>query len=255
MERKLVVAWAVLTVLLLAVLGACQAQQPTPTPTPVPSPTPQEAVSPPKVDPNLKDPVKLIEAGNCGGCHTIPGVAGANGITGPNWCEPAEEVEEGEIRKEDIVAMIVAPQAEVEEGFLNVMPPVYGQMYTPEQVNILVDFIANLDCEGVTVEEPEPITPEDKDPKVLMRKAGCVGCHTIPGVEGAVGTIGPTMCEPAEEFQKGEITKDEIIEFIVDPGAEVTEGYPDIMPRVFKDVFTQEQLQILADFIANLECE
>ncbi len=151
--------------------------------------------------------------------------------------------------------MIVAPQSEVEEGYLNIMPTIYGQMFSPEQVQILVNFIAGLKCEGFEEKELEPITAADKDPKVLMRKAGCVGCHTIPGVEGARGTIGPNLCDPAEEFQHGEITKADIIEFIVDPGAEVVQGYPDIMPRIFKDVFTEEQLNILADFIAGLKCD
>lgn len=33
-----------------------------------------------------------------------------------------------------------------------------------------------------------------------MRKYGCVGCHTIPGIEGAQGRVGPPLNQFAERI-------------------------------------------------------
>jgi cytochrome c551/c552 len=100
-----------------------------------------------------------------------------------------------------------------------------------------------------------PTKPETATIEALVQKGGCSQCHTIQGIEGATGTIGPNFCEPATEFQEGKITLAFLIESILDPNAEVEEGFPsNVMPQNFSEVFTADEVELLASFIATLEC-
>ncbi|HHO55188.1 MAG TPA: hypothetical protein ENK21_02280 [Trueperaceae bacterium] len=100
------------------------------------------------------------------------------------------------------------------------------------------------------------LRPPDFDKaSALIAKAGCSACHTIPAIEGAVGTLGPSWCEPAEEFQAGEKDLEFIIESIVDPLASVDEGVNPVMPTNFGETFNHVELTTLATFIATLNCE
>jgi cytochrome c len=53
-----------------------------------------------------------------------------------------------------------------------------------------------------------------------MRRFGCAGCHTIPGIPGANGMIGPDLRGVASRFYfAGRLsnTPEQLIEWIVDP--------------------------------------
>lgn len=89
----------------------------------------------------------------------------------------------------------------------------------------------------------------------LMDRGGCRTCHTVPGISGANGKIGPSWCEPALEFQEGKVDLGFIRESIVNPNAEVGAGFPrDTMPRNFGEVFSDKEIDTLATFISTLQC-
>jgi len=97
--------------------------------------------------------------------------------------------------------------------------------------------------------------PDFEAASALIAKGGCAACHTIPAIDGAVGTLGPSWCEPAEEFQAGEKDLEFIVESIVDPLASVDEGVNPVMPTNFADTFNHVEITTLATFIATLNCE
>lgn len=97
--------------------------------------------------------------------------------------------------------------------------------------------------------------PDFEIASALIAKGGCSACHTIPGVEGAVGKLGPSWCEPASEFQAGEVDLEFIMESIVDPAAEVDEGFSPVMPTNFGDTYSHIELTTLTTFIATLSCK
>jgi len=105
--------------------------------------------------------------------------------------------------------------------------------------------------------EVDLTTPPDLDEATaLVQRGGCQACHTIPPIEGAVGEIGPSWCDVAEEFQDGEIDVAFLYESIVQPNAEVEAGYPpNVMPQNFGETFDEHELDTLIAFIATLECE
>jgi mono/diheme cytochrome c family protein len=76
-------------------------------------------------------------ATNCGGCHVL-NAANTTGATGPNLDEslpgwPPQQISE----------QIVNPNSQVAEGFApDVMPQNYGEILTPEQLQQLVDYLA-----------------------------------------------------------------------------------------------------------------
>ena len=81
---------------------------------------------------------------------------------------------------------------------------------------------------------PEEISAETAAP--IFQKGGCVACHVIPGVPGAVGTIGPDLSRmgevAADQIQMPEYTgtaktpADFIRESVVNPEAFISPECP-----------------------------
>ena len=118
--------------------------------------------------------------------------------------------------------------------------------------------------------QTEPAEPVDPDAVIAaITKGGCGACHVIPGVPNAVGAIGPDLSEigaAAEEIiadpeYGGEATTaaEYIHESIVDPNAFVTPECPGgapcapgLMPPTFGDLFTEDELAAVVDYLASL---
>jgi hypothetical protein len=94
-------------------------------------------------------------------------------------------------------------------------------------------------------------------------------CHTIPGIEGAVGELGPKLHEKTNAPMrmkdpnykgKAKNTKDYVKESILDPSAyvvfneEAGEAYPDgLMPTTFANQLSVNAIDKLVDFISQTE--
>ena len=133
---------------------------------------------------------------------------------------------------------------------------------------------------GASVEEPvsavEPTSSVEKpaglyDKELALaafQKGGCAACHTIPGVQGAVGTIGPDltnfgkvaaeMVASAEYTGKATTAEEYIEESIVDPAAFVAPKCPSgpcqagLMPPTFGQTYTSDELAAVVGYLANL---
>jgi len=101
--------------------------------------------------------------------------------------------------------------------------------------------------------------PHDK----LFMKAGCPACHTIPGIEGAVGKVGPLLMEGTNASNrlkdpnykgKAKSPKEYITESILDPSAYVVKDFPDNqMPKDFGVRLTGGALNKIVDYLAQLK--
>ncbi len=103
----------------------------------------------------------------------------------------------------------------------------------------------------------------------MINTLGCPLCHTIPGIEGAVGELGPKLHEKINAAQrikdarykgKATNTKEYVRESILDPSAyvvmneEENELYPDgLMPPDFKHKLSVDAIDKLVDFISQTE--
>jgi cytochrome c2 len=105
----------------------------------------------------------------------------------------------------------------------------------------------------------------------MINTLGCPLCHTIPGIEGAVGELGPKLHEKtnapnrikdARYKGKATNTKEYVRESILNPGAyvvmneEAGELFPDgLMPTTFKNQLSVDALDKLVDFISETEAK
>ena len=128
---------------------------------------------------------------------------------------------------------------------------------------------------GIAVEAPDE--DEDKpvfvtgteDIQAMINTLGCPLCHTIPGVEGAMGMLGPELHEKInapkrikDPNYKGKATntKEYVRESILNPGAYVVfneaegELFPDgLMPTDFSQQLSVHAIDKLVDFISQTE--
>jgi len=95
----------------------------------------------------------------------------------------------------------------------------------------------------------------------IFAKAQCVSCHTIPGIPGATGTIGPKLVEGTnaplrikDKEYKGtaKSTSEYIMESIVAPSAYVVKPFPDnTMPKVFGQKLSAGALKKIVDYLSQ----
>jgi len=167
-----------------------------------------------------------------------------------------------------------------------VKPPI---SLSPVEANAVIAWLQSKDTLGeygnVTVPLPtggdavaeEPAEDEERPVFVtgnesiqdMINTLGCPLCHTIPGIEGAVGELGPKLHEKINAPKrlkdprykgKAKTPRDYTKESILNPGAYVvfneTEGelFPDgLMPTTFSQMLSVQALDKLVDFISQTE--
>jgi len=161
---------------------------------------------------------------------------------------------------------------------------------SPVEVNAVIAYLQSYnepgDYSGVTVPLPSaddgptetaedegeeaPVFVTGSEPiDVMINTLGCPLCHTIPGIEGAVGELGPKLHEKInapkrikDKRYKGKATntKEYVRESILNPSAylvmneEENELYPDgLMPQGFKHQLSVDAIDKLVDFISQTE--
>jgi cytochrome c551/c552 len=97
----------------------------------------------------------------------------------------------------------------------------------------------------------------------IFQKAQCVACHTIPGIPGAVGTIGPKLEEGTnaplrmkDKDYKGaaKTVPDYIMESIVSPSAYVVKPFPDnTMPKIFGQKLSAGAIKKIVDYLSQVK--
>jgi mono/diheme cytochrome c family protein len=81
----------------------------------------------------------------------------------------------------------------------------------------------------------------------IFTAGGCAGCHTLAKAN-ATGTIGPSLDELAAAGGGGS-PEDFVIESLLDPDAEVAQGFqPGVMPS-YEGRLSEEQQQALAEYL------
>jgi len=97
----------------------------------------------------------------------------------------------------------------------------------------------------------------------ILAKAQCVSCHTIPGIPGAMGTIGPKLEEGTTAAQRikdpaykgtAKSPAEYIMESIVDPSAYVVKPFPDnTMPKIFGQKLSAGALKKIVDYLSQVK--
>lgn len=101
-----------------------------------------------------------------------------------------------------------------------------------------------------------------------FQKGGCVACHVIPSVPGAIGTIGPDLSEigkiVGERITSGEYTgmakttEEYLLESIQSPDAFISPNCPTgpcakgVMPASLAQALNQDEISSIVEFLASL---
>jgi len=119
-------------------------------------------------------------------------------------------------------------------------------------------------------DEEGPVFVTGAEPiDVMINTLGCPLCHTIPGIEGAVGELGPILHEKINAPNrikdpnykgKAKTGRDYVKESILNPNAYIVfneaegEPFPEgVMPQDFANKLSVNALDKLVDFISNTQ--
>jgi hypothetical protein len=119
-------------------------------------------------------------------------------------------------------------------------------------------------------DEEGPVFVTGAEPiDVMINTLGCPLCHTIPGIEGAVGELGPKLHEKINAPNrikdpnykgKAKTGRDYVKESILNPNAYIVfneaegEPFPEgVMPQDFANKLSVNALDKLVDFISNTQ--
>src|SRR5437016_11454748 len=144
---------------------------------------------------------------------------------------------------------------------------------TPEDIeNAYKKFIPEADrpkpagASGAAPAGPVPGAPVvtgDEPVNEIFIKALCFACHTIPGIQGAVGVVGPKLVERTnapnrlkDPNYKGNATtvREYIMESIITPSKYVVPGFPDnVMPKDFGKKLNAAAINKVINYLSQLE--
>jgi cytochrome c peroxidase len=233
--------------------------------------------------------IATVNKGGCGACHVIPGVPNAAGQVGPNLSNIGADganrrdgYSAADYIHESIVEPVAftAPDCPTGPCITGTMPVVQLE---EAEVDILVSYLTSLGgAEAVEVSEttedspeaaPEPIefTSVALEPIVepaapatfvsAFNKAGCAGCHTIPGIPGANGQVGPSLAEigiQAPDRVAGQSGEDYLRESILDPNAFISPACPtgdcpeNVMLQSFAQSLSEADLESIVSYLSVL---
>ena len=165
----------------------------------------------------------------------------------------------GEDCKSYLHQSMIDPGAYVVGGFDNIMPDMRRQL-TDAQIWSLVAFLqfqggevtvsaADLPQDGGAAPQAPagPARSATMDPRQLLQENACVGCHQLDGQGPPIG--------PPFDGMGARISVDRIRRGILDPGAEVAEGYEQFagtMPPTFGQQLSAAQLEAIVQFLSGL---
>lgn len=104
-----------------------------------------------------------------------------------------------------------------------------------------------------------PLVTGDEPITEIFTKAGCAVCHTVPGIPGANGLVGPPLvlgstgparlADPAYRGQ-AKTVHDYVIESVIEPGVFIVPGYPaGTMPTWYGAKLSALALEKMASYL------
>jgi len=126
----------------------------------------------------------------------------------------------------------------------------HAYMTAPVRVVTQADFDAWLASESGAADLP----PTERGQR-LAEGSGCLACHSLDGTRLA----GPTwqgLADSEVRLQSGEtvIADDEYLhEAIVNPNSQIAEGFAPIMPDIYGDTLSEEQIMDIVEFIKSVQ--
>jgi mono/diheme cytochrome c family protein len=187
---------------------------------------------------------KALFVERCGSCHVL-GRAGTAGPTGPDL-DAAFRTALADGMDRETVEGIVHDQI-LNPRKNSAMPPALVKGDDARDVAAYVGFAAaraGQDEGALAAAGLSGATTGEQ----IFTAGGCAGCHTLAKAN-ATGNIGPSLDDLAAAAGGDGSPEDFVIESVLDPDAEVAEGFqPGVMPS-YEGRLNEEQLQALAEYL------
>jgi len=125
-------------------------------------------------------------------------------------------------------------------------------------------MVSLLSSSPTAVFSAQTSDPPDAATQAAFVTAGCAGCHTIPGVDNAVGQVGPTLINignDAADRVAGMDAEAYIRESILDPNAFIAPECPigacpsDVMPPNMDERLTTDEIDFIVSHLLTLTGE
>ncbi len=175
----------------------------------------------------------------CGTCHYLQ-EAGTSAVVGPDL-DAAFAASRAVGMDQDTIEGVVSDQIS-HPRYTDPASPTYmaADIVTGRDAEDVAAYVGSV--AGVPGIEP-PVAPGGPGGQVYANN-GCGACHTFAAAE-STGNVGPNLDEGL-----GSQTPDQIETSIVDPNAQIVQGFSDdIMPANYGDVIDPKDLQLLVDFL------
>lgn len=234
---------------------------------------------------------KLVRNRGCLVCHTIEQGVGEKGRgRGPNlWGISSRP----RATLDYLVESLYEPGAFVVEGYASIMPAVHQppSNLTYEEATAVVAYLQSLGGRptvkvgdirrhgAVPQATPQPTpgaTPQPTpapsagqpvatpratptpaavtpDIQAMLDKYACTACHALAGKGGA---LGPALDRPGVNVEltaTGLSLGDYVRQSLLDPGAHLSQGYPDIMPKDLGARMSPQEREALVHFLAGVK--
>jgi mono/diheme cytochrome c family protein len=186
---------------------------------------------------------KALFTERCGSCHIL-GRAGTQGRTGPDL-DAAFRTALGDGMNRDTVQGIVHDQI-LNPRKNSAMPAELVTGEDAEDVAAYVGYAAARAGEDEGALAQAGLAGATTGEQIFTA-AGCGACHTLAKAN-ATGTVGPSLEDLAAAAGDGS-PEDYVSESVLDPDAEVAEGFqPGVMPS-YEGRLTDEQIQALVEYL------
>jgi mono/diheme cytochrome c family protein len=178
---------------------------------------------------------------NCGSCHVLAR-AGTQGTQGPDLDAAFQASLAGGFDRDTVEGIV---QEQVDHPNVSMPADLVGGENLEDVAAYVAYAVAKPgDDQGALAQAG---LAEAKSGEQIFTAAGCAGCHTF-GPAGSQGNIGPSLDDLASAA--GDMPPKEFVrQAILDPDAEVAEGFSSGVMPSFEGRLTDEQVQALVDYL------
>ena len=178
-------------------------------------------------------------ASKCASCHALKDAGISGALQGPDLDAAFAQARASGMDSDTIAGVIKAQVENPRPSTSNPSVSMPANLVTGEDLDDVASYIASV-AGAPGIEGPQ--LPDDPGAPVFANNQ-CAGCHTL-GVADASGTAGPSLDEVIPRQSAAQVKRS-----IVDPSAELTQGYSDIMPKTFGQDISPQELNDLVAFL------
>jgi mono/diheme cytochrome c family protein len=176
----------------------------------------------------------------CGNCHALA-QAGSSSTVGPDLDAAFAAARSAGMNGNTVEGVVRAQVMQPRPATGNPAVDMPKEIFTGQDLDDVAAYLG--EWAGVPGAAP-PKVPGGPGAQVFASQ-GCGSCHVLAAA-GSGGTTGPNL----DESLKAGVTVDKIHEMVVDPNAEIAQGYPrDVMPQNYEETLSEKELEDLVQYL------